>query len=31
MEVVDKIATLPTAAQDRPSTDVVLERVEIEE
>jgi peptidyl-prolyl cis-trans isomerase A (cyclophilin A) len=31
MEIVTKISTLPTAAQDRPQTDVVLERVEIEE
>jgi len=31
MEVVTKISTLPTAAQDRPQTDVVLERVDIEE
>jgi len=31
MDVVDKISTLPIAAQDKPATDVVLERVEIEE
>ena len=31
MEIVSKISTLPTAAQDRPQTDVVLERVDIEE
>jgi peptidyl-prolyl cis-trans isomerase A (cyclophilin A) len=31
MDVVNKISTLPTGAQDRPETDVVLERVEIEE
>jgi peptidyl-prolyl cis-trans isomerase A (cyclophilin A) len=31
MEIVTKISILPTAAQDRPQTDVVLERVEIEE
>jgi len=31
MDVVTKISTLPTGAQDRPQTDVVLERVEIEE
>jgi len=31
MEIVTKISTLPTAAQDRPQTDVVLERVDIEE
>ena len=31
MDVVDKIANLPTGAQDRPSEDVVLERVEIDE
>jgi peptidyl-prolyl cis-trans isomerase A (cyclophilin A) len=31
LEIVTKISTLPTAAQDRPQTDVVLERVEIEE
>ncbi|MGH2774126.1 MAG: peptidylprolyl isomerase [Actinomycetota bacterium] len=31
MDVVDKISTLPTGAQDRPQTDVVLERVEIED
>ena len=31
MDVVTKISNLPTGAQDRPQTDVVLERVEIEE
>ncbi|MDQ3645592.1 MAG: peptidylprolyl isomerase [Actinomycetota bacterium] len=31
MDVVDAISTVQTAAQDRPATDVVLERVEIEE
>lgn len=31
MEVVDKISTVPTGAEDRPASDVVLERVEIEE
>ena len=31
MEVVTKISALPSAAQDRPQTDVVLERVDIEE
>ncbi|MPZ91232.1 MAG: peptidylprolyl isomerase [Actinobacteria bacterium] len=31
MDVINKISTLPTGAQDRPQTDVVLERVEIEE
>ena len=31
MDVVDAIATVPTAGQDRPATDVVLEKVEIEE
>jgi len=31
MEVVTKISALPTAARDRPQTDVVLERVDIEE
>jgi peptidyl-prolyl cis-trans isomerase A (cyclophilin A) len=31
MEVVTKISNLPTGAQDRPQSDVVLERVEIEE
>jgi peptidyl-prolyl cis-trans isomerase A (cyclophilin A) len=31
MDVVTKISTLPTGAQDRPQTDVVLERVEIED
>lgn len=31
MDVVNKIATLPTGAQDRPQTDVLLERVEIED
>jgi len=29
MDVVDAIATTPTSSQDRPSEDVVLERVEI--
>jgi peptidyl-prolyl cis-trans isomerase A (cyclophilin A) len=28
-EVVEAISKVPTAAQDRPATDVVLERVEI--
>ena len=31
MEVVNAIATVDTGAQDRPSTDVVLEKVTIEE
>jgi len=31
MDVVTKISNLPTGAQDRPQTDVVLERVEIEQ
>jgi len=31
MDVVEAIATIDTNAQDRPTTDVVLERVEIEE
>lgn len=31
MDVVNAISALPTAAQDRPSDDVVLERVEISE
>jgi peptidyl-prolyl cis-trans isomerase A (cyclophilin A) len=31
MDVVYAIATVPTGAQDRPATDVVLERVEIED
>jgi peptidyl-prolyl cis-trans isomerase A (cyclophilin A) len=31
MDVVTKISNLPTGAQDRPQSDVVLERVEIEE
>jgi peptidyl-prolyl cis-trans isomerase A (cyclophilin A) len=31
MDVVQAIATTPTAAQDRPRTDVVIEKVEIEE
>jgi peptidyl-prolyl cis-trans isomerase A (cyclophilin A) len=31
MDVVDKISTLPTGAQDKPATDVVLEKVEIVE
>lgn len=31
MDVVNSIVTTPTAAQDRPQNDVVLERVEIEE
>ena len=31
MEVVNAISTLPTGAQDKPATDVVLEKVEIEE
>jgi peptidyl-prolyl cis-trans isomerase A (cyclophilin A) len=31
MDVVNEISALPTGAQDRPETDVVLERVEIEE
>lgn len=31
MDVVTKISNLPTGAQDRPQTDVLLERVEIEE
>jgi len=31
MDVVDAIATAPTGAQDKPTTDIVLERVEIEE
>lgn len=30
MEVVNAIATLPTAAQDRPKDEVILERLEIE-
>ena len=29
MDVVDKISTVPTGAQDKPQTDVVLEKVEI--
>ncbi len=31
MEVVDAIATVPSGSQDRPATDVVLEKVEIED
>ena len=31
MDVVTKISKLPTAAQDKPATDVVLEQVQIEE
>jgi peptidyl-prolyl cis-trans isomerase A (cyclophilin A) len=31
MDVVNAIATVPTGAQDRPATDVVLESVEIED
>lgn len=31
MDIVDAIATAPTGAQDKPATDIVLERVEIEE
>jgi cyclophilin family peptidyl-prolyl cis-trans isomerase len=31
MDVVTKISKLPTGGQDRPQTDVVLERVEVEE
>jgi len=31
MDVVQAIATTPTASQDRPKTDVVIEKVEIEE
>ncbi|CAN5505019.1 peptidylprolyl isomerase [soil metagenome] len=31
MDVIEVIATLPTGAQDRPQTDVVLEQVEIED
>jgi peptidyl-prolyl cis-trans isomerase A (cyclophilin A) len=31
MDVVNAISTAPTAAQDRPATDIVLERVEIED
>jgi len=31
MEVVEKISTVPTGAQDRPQSDVVLEKVEISE
>ena len=31
MDVVDAISTRPTGAQDKPATDVVLEKVEIEE
>ncbi|MGH2807410.1 MAG: peptidylprolyl isomerase [Actinomycetota bacterium] len=31
MDVVNAISTAPTAAQDRPATDVVIERVEIQE
>ncbi len=31
MDVVQAIATAPTAAQDRPRTDVVIEKVEIDE
>jgi cyclophilin family peptidyl-prolyl cis-trans isomerase len=31
MDVVEKISTLETGAQDRPAEDVVLERVEISE
>ncbi len=31
MDVVTKISNLPTGAQDRPQTDVLLEQVEIEE
>ena len=30
-EVVEKISKVPTRGQDRPATDVVLERVEISE
>jgi peptidyl-prolyl cis-trans isomerase A (cyclophilin A) len=29
-DVVDKIATTPTARMDRPKTDVVLESVQVE-
>ena len=29
MEIVDKISTVPTSAQDKPQTDVVLQKVEI--
>jgi peptidyl-prolyl cis-trans isomerase A (cyclophilin A) len=31
MEVVEKISTVRTGAQDRPVQDVVIERVEIDE
>jgi hypothetical protein len=31
MDVVDAIVTAPTGAQDKPATDIVLEKVEIEE
>jgi peptidyl-prolyl cis-trans isomerase A (cyclophilin A) len=31
MDVINAIATAPTGAQDRPRTDVVIEKVEIEE
>ena len=31
MEVVERISTVPTGGQDRPFTDVVLEKVEIEQ
>ena len=31
MDVVTRISKLPTGGQDRPQTDVVLERVEVEE
>ena len=29
MDVVNKISTVPTGAQDRPQTDVVIERIDI--
>jgi hypothetical protein len=31
MDVVDAISAVPRGAQDKPATDVVLEKVEIEE
>ncbi len=31
MDVVDAIVTAPTGAQDKPATDIVLEKVEIDE
>lgn len=31
MEIVDAISTVPSGAQDKPETDVVLEKVEIDE